>query len=162
MSDECCSVPEAGSSTCELRVTASDGACPTNGRIGKRVDSLTLKAMLAAPLTELRGVEYRFCPDPDCPTVYYSVDGLQTFDESVLREKVYQKHLNDPDVFVCYCFRCTPGSIQSEIARDGESHAVEEINAGIRAGQCACDIRNPQGSCCLGNVRGLVKTLTAA
>ncbi len=162
MSDACCSVSETGSSACELQVTASGGACPTNGRIGKRVDSLTLKAMLAAPLTELRNVEYRFCPDPDCPTVYYSADGLQTFDESVLREKVYQKHPNDADVFVCYCFRHTRGSIQAEIEGEGKSRAVEAINAGIRADQCACDIRNPQGSCCLGNVRSLVKTLTAA
>ena len=26
---------------------------------------------------------------------------------------------------------------------------------GIQAGQCACDLRNRQGSCCLGNVRAL-------
>lgn len=31
-----------------------------------------------------------------------------------------------------------------------------DITAGIRAGQCACDLRNPQGICCLGNVRRLI------
>ena len=36
---------------------------------------------------------------------------------------------------------------------------VDDIHAGINAGQCACDLRNPQGSCCLGNVRGLIKRL---
>ena len=36
---------------------------------------------------------------------------------------------------------------------------IDDIDAGIQAGQCACDLRNPQGSCCLGNVRGLVKRL---
>ncbi len=36
---------------------------------------------------------------------------------------------------------------------------VDDINTGINAGQCACDLRNPQGSCCLGNVRGLAKQL---
>jgi hypothetical protein len=30
---------------------------------------------------------------------------------------------------------------------------VDDIKAGIKAGQCACDLRNPQGTCCLGNVR---------
>jgi hypothetical protein len=35
------------------------------------------------------------------------------------------------------------------------------INAGIRAGACACDLRNPQGACCLGNARALVKLLLA-
>ena len=162
MSDECCSVPEAGSSTCELRVTAVDGACPTNGKVGKLVDNLTLKAMLAKPLTELRSVEYRFCRDADCPTVYYSVDGLQTFTELDLRERVYQKHPQDKDVFICYCFRHKIGDIVSDAATAGGASVVQKINAGIQAGQCACDIRNPQGSCCLGNVRALVKTLTTA
>ncbi len=163
MSDSCSCPPEAGAATCELKVPPpSLAACPTNGKVGKAVDTQIVKAMLAVPLTELRDVEYRFCSDPDCPTVYYSVDGLQTFDEPALREKVYQKHLNDPEVFVCYCFRHTLGNIRLEIEREDKSHVVEEINAGIRAGQCACDIRNPQGSCCLGNVRGLVKTLAAA
>ena len=32
---------------------------------------------------------------------------------------------------------------------------IDDISTGINAGQCACDLRNPQGSCCLGNVRGL-------
>ena len=33
---------------------------------------------------------------------------------------------------------------------------IAAVEAGIRAGKCACDIRNPQGSCCLGNVRAVV------
>src|SRR5574341_662191 len=165
MSDECCSVPEAGSSTCGAqapRVTAVNEACPTNGKVGKLIDTLTLKAMLARPLTELRPVEYRFCRDADCPTVYYSVDGLQTFTEADLRERVYQKHPQDEDVFICYCFRHKVGDVVSDASAVGSATVVEEINAGIQAGQCACDVRNPQGSCCLGNVRALVKTLTAA
>jgi hypothetical protein len=36
---------------------------------------------------------------------------------------------------------------------------VDDINAGLNTGQCACDLRNPQGSCCLGNVRELIKRL---
>jgi hypothetical protein len=162
MPDACCSVPEAGSSTCELRVVAPRGACPTNGKIGKLIDSLTLKAMLAKPLTELRPMEYRFCKDSDCPTVYYSVDGLQTFVEADLRERVYQKRQQDREVFICYCFGHKVGDVLSEVTKAGGAAVIEKINAGIQAGQCACDIRNPQGSCCLGNVRALVKTLTAA
>ena len=157
MSDECCSVPEAGSSTCEVRVVAASGACPTNGKIGKLIDTITLKAMLARSLTELRPVEYRFCRDADCPTVYYSVDGMQTFVESDLRERVYQKHPQEKDVFVCYCFRHTVGEIVADVDAIGGKRIVPEIDQGIKNGQCACDIRNPQGSCCLGNVNSVVK-----
>jgi len=131
---------------------STSAVCPTNQETGKRVDTQIVKAMLGLPLTVLRSVEYRFCPDPNCPTVYYSADGLQTFVEADLRERVYQKHLRDADVFVCYCFRHTAGKILAEGKR-----IAAEIDQGIKNGQCACDIRNPQGSCCLGNVNNLIK-----
>lgn len=155
MPDQCCSVPEAGSSTCELAVVAASRACPTNGKIGKLINTLTLKAMLAKPLTELRPVEYRFCPDADCPTVYYSVDGLQTFVESDLRERVYQKHPQERDIYVCYCFQHTVGDIVADTL--GGEQVVTEINQAIKHKQCACDIRNPQGRCCLGNINSIVR-----
>jgi hypothetical protein len=131
---------------------ATQAACPTNGKAGKPVDTQILKAMLSLPLNVLRNVEYRFCPDPACLTVYYSADGRQVFGEADLRERVYQKHPQDADVCVCYCFRHTV----REVMADGK-RVVSEINQGIRNGQCACDIRNPQGSCCLGNVNAIVK-----
>lgn len=133
---------------------ATEAVCPTNGQLGKPVDTLTLKALLNRPLSEIRATRYRFCPDPACPTVYYSEDGLQTFTEADLRERVYQKHPQESDVFVCYCFRHTVQDVREQGAR-----VVEQINTGIKNGQCACDIRNPQGSCCLGSVRALLKTI---
>ncbi|MEX2247016.1 MAG: hypothetical protein WEC75_10040 [Dehalococcoidia bacterium] len=131
-------------------------ACPECRQPGKRVQSITVKALLARPLTELRDVEYWFCRTAECPTVYYSSDGEQRFDESAVRERVCQKHPGDDDVFVCYCFRHTTGTIKTDLATNGRSTVVDAITAGIQAGRCACDIRNPQGSCCLGNVRAVV------
>ncbi|HEX2696963.1 MAG TPA: hypothetical protein VHM28_04595 [Anaerolineales bacterium] len=128
-------------------------ACPTNGKIGRRVNTQTVKALLGLSLNVLRSVEYRFCPDPNCPTVYYSVDGLQTFVESDLRERIYQKHPTESGVFICYCFRHTLGDILS----DPSAPILDEINLGVINGQCACDIRNPQGNCCLGNVSAAIK-----
>lgn len=133
--------------------------CPTNGRPGQPIDPLILKACLAVSLSEVRPTAYHFCRETDCPVVYYSGDGDQVFDEAALRERVYQKHPDDDDVLVCYCFRHTVGSIRSELRTTGTSAAVDAIRTGIRAGQCACDIRNPQGTCCLGNVVALVARL---
>lgn len=135
--------------------------CPNCREAGKSVDSITLKALLAVPLTELRAVEYRFCRTADCPTVYYSVDGEQQFGEEALREQVHQKHPTADDVFVCYCFRHSPSTIRAELVETGRSTTVVQVTAGIEAGQCACDMRNPQGSCCLGNVRAVVQKIEA-
>ena len=133
--------------------------CPTNGKLGKPVDTLTLKALLNVSLTEVRETTYRFCPDASCPTVYYSEDGLQLFVESNIRERVYQKHSNEDDVLICYCFFHTVGNIRKDIAEHEPPVIPAAISAGVKADQCACDIRNPQGSCCLGNVNNLVKSI---
>ena len=159
MTEKCQCPPEAGAGTCELAAAASIVSCPDCLRTGKPVNPLTLKALLAVPLTEVREVDYGFCRTQDCPVVYYSADGQQRFLERDLRERVSQKHPADEDVFVCYCFRHTLQSIRREAAATGESTVVAAITAGIKAGQCACDIRNPQGSCCLGNVRTVVASL---
>ncbi len=126
----------------------SQAICPTCKQAGKSAETLTLKALLAVPLTELRAVEYHFCPTADCSTVYFCADGSQCFGEAQLRERVYQKHPDDPSVFVCYCFRHTVENIKQE-----PKAVIAAVTQGIKAGLCACDIRNPQGTCCLGNVR---------
>lgn len=157
--DDCCAVPAAGVASAAVANSIQD--CPSCGRKGKTVDTQTVKAMLAISLKALRSSGYRFCRTPDCRVVYFSTDGEQVFRESDLREVVHQKHPTDDDVFVCYCFRHTPGTIRAELLERGTSTVVQAINAGIKAEQCACDVRNPQGSCCLGNVRAVVKQVQA-
>ena len=134
--------------------------CPTNQQVGPALDTLTVKALLALPLTAVSSAEpYRFCPWPDCPTVYYRADGQQAFSETDLREHVYQKHADDPNSLICYCFGYTVRDIRAEIEQTGRSRIPSQIMAGIQADQCACDIRNPQGRCCLGNVNRLIDHL---
>jgi hypothetical protein len=116
------------------------------------VEGQTVKAMLAVSLRAISTADYRFCPTATCPVVYFTVDGTQTFTSDHVRERVYQKAPGAADVFVCYCFRHTVGEVQT--APDPAT-IVADITTGIQAGQCACDLRNPQGSCCLGNVRAL-------
>ena len=131
------------------------------GQVGKEVGGQTVKAMLSVSLVHVTHEPYLFCRTQSCPVVYFSADGRQHFTTGQVRERVYQKEPGAGDVFVCYCFRHTPDEIRAEIAATGRSTVVDAINAGIRAGACACDLRNPQGSCCLGNARALVKLLLA-
>jgi hypothetical protein len=72
---------------------------------------------------------------------------------------VYQKEPGAETVPVCYCFQHSPASIRAEWLATGQSTVIEAINQGIQAGHCAYDIRNPQGSCCLGNVRQVVEQI---
>lgn len=133
--------------------------CPVNHRVGRKVDNLIVKSLLVLPINLVTHNEYYFCPDPECPVVYYSVIDNQTFTEPDLKEKVFQKHPDDNDTFVCYCFKHKVGDVRNDVAKHGSSEIVEQITKGVQANQCACDILNPQGNCCLGNVRGLVKRI---
>lgn len=140
--------------------TAQVQHCRACGQKGKKVGIETVKAMLAISLHAIQpDTNYLFCASEACSVIYFADNGRQTFTETDLRERVYQKHSNDDDVFVCYCFQHTIGSIRAELLVTGQSTAVETITQGIKVHQCACEIRNPQGSCCLGNVGTAVKRL---
>ncbi|NJN19202.1 MAG: hypothetical protein HC822_24595 [Oscillochloris sp.] len=130
-------------------------ACPQCGRMGKAVPTQTVRALVAISLREVPDKEYRFCASPECAVVYYAPGTGNTLTRDQLRERVYQKEPGHDDVLICYCFRHTMSSVNhSEM--DARATVLGDITAGIKAGQCACDLRNPQGSCCLGNVRALI------
>ncbi len=162
----CCTPANAGNekkaiieSCCapNLENVVETNQCPACGGKGKKVDSITLKAMLNVSLLAVRDVPYFFCRTDNCEVVYFSGDGQQSFTQAQVREPVFQKESQNDDVSVCYCFRHSPATIQAEWLNTGQSTVITEINAGIKAGQCACEVRNPQGSCCLGNVSQVVK-----
>ena len=118
----------------------------------------TVKAMLAVSLHKIQvDHSYLFCRTADCPVVYFADDGQQTLTECDLREQVYQKHPDAEDVFICYCFRHTLKSIRMELLETGQSTVAATVTAGTKSHQCACEIRNPQGNCCLGNINAAVK-----
>jgi Zinc binding domain len=167
LTESCCCPPEAGNAVCDLRATDIQrpphavNACPACGKVGKAVQGQTVKALLSLSLREVQDTQYLFCRTQTCPVVYFSSDGEQTFTVEKIREKVYQKESEAEDVFICYCFRYTVGDLRAA-SSERRLAIVDDINIGINAGQCGCDLRNPQGSCCLGNVRAMTKRLDKA
>jgi len=163
MSDSCGCPSEAGQAVCELSTTTIQAVhtCPHCGQVGKAVQGQTVKALLTASLRAVREVEYRFCRTPSCPVVYFASDGQQTFTLDHVRGPIYHKAQQDDATPICYCFDHKVGALRAMTAGQ-RAAVVDDINAGIQAGQCACDLRNPQGSCCLGNVRELIRQLNSA
>jgi predicted HD phosphohydrolase len=58
---------------------------------------------------------------------------------------------------VCYCFGETEATIRDEIEMTGRSRAVERVREHIVAKRCACEVRNPRGACCLGDLIAAVR-----
>ena len=164
MTESCCCPSEAGNAVCYLpaqdfqRPVRDMNSCPECGKTGKAVEGQTVKSLLSMSLRQVQDVKYLFCRTQNCPVVYFSAQGEQTCTVDQVRERVYQKEPEAEDVFVCYCFGHKVGDLRTA-SPDDRSAIVDDINTGINAGQCACDLRNPQGSCCLGNVRNLIKRL---
>lgn len=146
------------SSCCPLHAPVPDKtACPLTGANGRPVSAETVVTLVRKEvLVGLSSPEgFYFCPDEDCDVVYFNPDGKLTPTPAVW-VAVHQKS-SDPDVPVCYCFDYTPRKIREEITRTGKSTAVAQISRRVQAGECACEIKNPQGTCCLGNVAKVVK-----
>lgn len=164
MADTCCCPPAAGNAVCELfthdfrTLPHAVNTCPICGQKGKLVQGQTVKALLSVSLREVQKVEYLFCKTQTCSIVYFSPNGEQTFSIEQVRVRVYQKEPDANEVFVCYCFQHTVGGIR-DASSETRTAVMADINTGIYAEQCACDVRNPQGSCCLGNVRSLIRQL---
>ncbi len=139
----------------------STSRCPASGSQGTAVDLLAVKALLTeGALRRLVPGDYRFCPDASCAVVYFSADG-DRFTTADVRVPVWQK-LPFGDRPICYCFGESEASIRSEVESNGASTAVERIRHHIDAERCACEVRNPRGACCLGDVIAAVKQVEAS
>lgn len=105
-------------------------------------------------LARISGAPHRFCADPACEIVYFTA--ADTFTVHDLRVPVWQKEPFGARM-VCYCFGENETDIAREISEQGASRAVERVREHIAAGRCACELRNPRGACCLGDVIAAVK-----
>jgi hypothetical protein len=133
--------------------------CPESGTIGPRVDLITVKALLRpSALRRLEGKDYHFCPTSDCEVVYFDRGSGSRFRRTDLLIRVGQKESEDP-IPVCYCFDFTIADLHRDLATRGETNIPETITQEIRTGHCACEVKNPEGVCCLGNVREAVKRI---
>lgn len=136
-------------------------ACATCTERGTPVQLQTVKALLTeVALRRMQLTHYRFCANPTCGTVYFGDAGDQ-FGTDEIRVPVWQKQPGG-ERLLCYCFGETESGIRSELMEQGRTDVVARIREHIAAHRCACDIRNPRGACCLGDVIAAVKRIEGA
>jgi hypothetical protein len=124
------------------------------------VDVSTVKALLTMDaLAHLRAESFRFCPGADCETVYFSADG-QIYGVTDVRVPVWQK-LPAGQRTICYCFGENEADMRLELDQTGRCGVIERVRRHIGDRRCACDLRNPRGTCCLGDLAATVKRLMA-
>ena len=131
-------------------------SCPVTRSAGKRVPAITVRSVVRGDhVPQVEGRDWFFCDRPDCDAVYFASDG-ETISKSALKVRVGLKEKESPRP-VCYCFGHTVESIEEEIARTGRSTVGASVTERVKAGECSCEILNPKGTCCLGDVNRAVK-----
>jgi hypothetical protein len=152
MSSDCCSVSETSRKDRVL--------CPRCGEKGKTVSLATVGAMAKSevPAAKLSAQEYQLCRNRDCLVVYYAKE-IQ-IEKRELRVPVNFKDRNYEGL-VCYCFNHTVASIRTEVQSSRRSTVQAMITKEIKAGRCACEVKNPSGSCCLGDVTRAIQAVRA-
>lgn len=146
--DGCCQI------TTEKSTTPTQ--CPVCQQKGKSIQLITLKALLKPTVLETTQPEmtYAFCTNASCDVVYFS--GEQTFGKDMLKVPVFQK--NDAlDVPVCYCFGWTRENLIQAVQQN--QRPIDHIREQVQANRCGCEVNNPQGSCCLGNVTSFIRSI---
>lgn len=127
-------------------------------------DAAASSVARSAPLNIVRDIHafgagpFFFCASADCEVVYFDEAQSEIYRKTDVRVLIGVKETGD-NAPVCYCFDFTRGSIRNEIERDGTSTVPDRVKAGIAAKKCACETRNPQGSCCLGNVNSVTREI---
>ena len=130
--------------------------CLVSGTGSKKIQRITVEHLVKSELVaNIIDSQYYYCADPECPVVYFNQDSSSTFTIEDLRVKVFAKD-PDKDVNVCYCFDWTRGRIEEEIEETGTSTASRDVAEKVKADLCECDIKNPKGVCCLGDINRVV------
>lgn len=102
---------------------------------------------------------YQYCTNPTCDIVYFDAAG------SLFARRDVQIAIGNKDggaaAMVCYCFGETLEGMREEFRATGRVEAVSRVRAHIASRRCACDLRNPRGSCCLGDLIAAAAAVSA-
>ncbi len=150
--EQCCLVTD-------VTLASARAECPVSKTISRKVQRRILEHLLKPEkVGTIQNVQYYYCADPNCNVVYFSNESVPYFTVNDVSVKVLSKDKSD-DVNVCSCFNWTRARIKEELSSTGKSTASLQIAKEVKAGNCACDIKNPKGECCLGDVNTYVKSL---
>jgi hypothetical protein len=132
---------------------ANTSPCPECGIDCKKVEIRTLYHQVRFPENqEIVPNNYYFCPNKDCPTAYFSSVGNSVPKQYLRTHQEIQKDK------LCYCFDTDAADYLNAL---GTKHAEAIKNFVIqraKSGECACELRNPLGQCCLAKFKHLENT----
>ncbi len=154
MSD-CCQNPNGDAC---LLPAKSSGHCPSCGEKGEAVSTLTVKSLVRDHVRVEPSASYFFCRNANCEVVYFG--GRVVFNKPDVKVRVGIKETLDP-VPLCYCFDYSRADIRRAVDAGEKNSILDKIKAEVQVGFCACEVKNPRGACCLGDITRAIREATA-
>lgn len=154
MSD-CCQNPNEDAC---LLPAKSSGHCPACGEKGEAVSTLTVKSLVRDHVRVEPSASYLFCRNANCEVVYFGGRGV--FNKPDVKVRVGIKETLDP-VPLCYCFDYSRADIRRAVGAAEKTSILDKIKAEVQGGFCACEVKNPRGLCCLGDITRAIREARA-
>lgn len=134
--------------------------CPRCHSVGPKVSQKTVQAILEPEqAAKFPSASARFCRTQTCEVLYYAADGVVA-EKGAATVRVGLKETQDP-IPLCYCFGFSRADVREEFERSGTFTIPSRITAEVQARRCSCEVKNPAGVCCLGEVNKAVKAVMA-
>ena len=132
-------------------------SCPVSTTAGERVEWLTVAALAIGPVPARQ--EFWLCRDPSCDVVYFGEGGTLVRRAELHADPGFKAGSTG---LVCYCFQYRRCDLARGYVESGSTQVLKILRSKIAAGDCACQVRNPSGRCCLGEARQVVQEMAAA
>jgi hypothetical protein len=123
--------------------------CPVSGHAGVPVKWITVQAHTVGPIPDRQ--TFRVCMDRDCDVIYFGELGAVVRRGDLATQPGFKT--SEGDGMLCFCFPLRRSELTQAVRSGAGERTIGRIEAEVRAGNCACEIRNPTGRCCLAELR---------
>jgi hypothetical protein len=99
-------------------------------------------------ILDIETASYFYCADRTCSAGYFSQEG------SIIPKKQLKAFTEQT---LCYCFDISTEQYLNALKNETAATIKQFVMHKTKSGDCACEIRNPSGQCCLANFKQLEK-----
>jgi hypothetical protein len=124
-------------------VKNTHAACPHCNASCLHVSLKTLFQQVKFPDNmQIQAADYYFCAAIECTVGYFSATSVIHRQQLRLREEINSGWL-------CYCFDISEAEYRAALSVGQGAAIMDFVIQKTKAGECACESRNPSGQCCL-------------
>lgn len=128
------------------------GICPQCGESCKSVEHKTLYHQVKFPENQtILEDKYYFCAVKNCTVGYFSST------EHIIPKQSLRTYQEIEEDKLCYCFDINTKQYLSALKANNAEKIKNFVIQKTKSGDCACDVKNPSGQCCLAKFKPLAQ-----